>query len=295
MYNSKGSSFSGNGGRGNGNGGRGSIRSRSSSGSGIDFSSARDFTIGIIGYGRFGRLLEWLFANLTDAEIKIFSHNQQKSENFFNLDEVLTSDLIIPAVPISEFTNIVNIVKTKAKPNSVLLDVCSVKMHTQEIMLEILADTEIQLICSHPMFGPSNIPSYQQRNTNSDKILSELQGLNFVIHNLRAEQTIYTQIMKLFSNWKLTMVEMTPSDHDKIAAQSQFLSLFTAFMLKQLNLEFSKIDTKSASILKEFVNMINVDKSLLKDIYDFNPHCESVLNNITSAQAELVKFLKPGT
>ena len=88
-------------------------------------------TVGIIGYGRFGHLLEALFKKIRSSiDLKIYSKSVvSDSERFFSFEDTIKCDLIIPAVPIHAFENVIKKISKKSKGNSIIMDVCSVKAY----------------------------------------------------------------------------------------------------------------------------------------------------------------------
>ena len=66
-------------------------------------------------------------------------------------------DNIFIAVPIRHFKMVIKDISNKVNKNSTIIDVCSVKKHTSEVMLKYLP--EVGIISSHPMFGPDSIHS----------------------------------------------------------------------------------------------------------------------------------------
>src|SRR5258705_9280009 len=103
----------------------------------------------IIGYGRFGKTLHRLLKD--DFDVTIYKRNGAVS-----LEKAYESDVIFYAVPISAFEETIESHKKYFKPNHVLIDVLSVKMHPATIFEKYLKDTTTQALLTHPMFGPDS-------------------------------------------------------------------------------------------------------------------------------------------
>src|SRR3990167_899388 len=111
-------------------------------------------TVGIIGYGRFGLLLESLIKKIRPSiDLKVYSRNISPDlKLFFSFEDTAQCDLIFPAVPIHSFENVIKKISKKVKPGSIVMDVCSVKTHPIKIMEKYLP-LAVTIIASHPLFG----------------------------------------------------------------------------------------------------------------------------------------------
>ena len=245
-------------------------------------------SIGIIGYGRFGALMHSLLkAQQQDRKIRVYDIDQtDKSVEWSALADVARSDIVIPCVPIKAFEQTLTEIAPLLAPESLVLDVCSIKLHPVSCMLTILPE-HIACVSSHPMFGPA---TYQKRQSSSPG--SSLKGLSVVLHNVRAPQARYEQIRTFLESLDLTIVEMNPDAHDRIAARFQFICLTAATVLKRLDIHRSAIDTESASKMLDFLEMISVDPHLVKDMYEYNPYCKDQLQAFAHAFEEFVMFLE---
>lgn len=239
-------------------------------------------SIGIIGFGQFGSLLEIIFQkHLPNSTIKIYSRSDAIDEvRFFGLEEVCKCDLIIPAVPMRSFEEVIQKISPLLKKNSTILDVCSVKVYPQEILSKYIPDS-INIILSHPMFGPGTY-----------KYTSEsLENLNWVIWNSRSNEAVYEDIKSFLLSLKLNVVEISPDEHDKLSAKFQFLTQVIAFMFKEINLKPSKIDTKSAKLVLDLIEIVKSDKELTKDMYKFNPFVKQEFIGFENSLDNIKKYI----
>ncbi|MDP6139494.1 MAG: prephenate dehydrogenase/arogenate dehydrogenase family protein, partial [Candidatus Woesearchaeota archaeon] len=87
--------------------------------------------IGIIGFGRFGKLMTKYLSE--DFKVYVFSRSNKSIEIKKNngipasLEEVCKKDIVIPSVPISKFKATLKKIKNLLKNDSLVVDVCSVK------------------------------------------------------------------------------------------------------------------------------------------------------------------------
>lgn len=236
-------------------------------------------TVGIIGYGKFGNLLQKIFEeSISDVKVKFYSRsNEIDSKLFYSFEEICNSDLIIPAVPISAFEKVTKQIAEQIKKESIFLDVCSIKVHPKEVMLNVLPE-QVQQICSHPMFGPA---SYKQNN-------KTFKGFNLVIENLNAEFKIYEYLKEVFRTLGINVIEMTADEHDKKASEFQFTALTVAHILKSLNMKRTQIDTASASKMHDFLERIGADLEIVEDMYKYNPYCKKQLDKFVNSTQKVI-------
>ena len=228
-------------------------------------------TVGIIGYGRFGLLLESLIKKIRPSiDLKIYSRNIiSDSKRFFSFNSTVRSDLVIPAVPIHSFENVIKKISKKVKPGSIVMDVCSVKTHPIKIMEKYLP-LAVTIIASHPLFGPKTVQILNNR----------LSGLSIVMQFVRGDKNKYEDVKKIFKDFDLKIIEMDATSHDKYVAKSQFPAHIIGNIAAGINLLPQVTDTKSNEVLNNFLIMIQADPKLLIDIYRYNPYCKKELQKI---------------
>ena len=171
-------------------------------------------TIGIIGYGRFGKVL----ANILQKGFSLRIHDIEEKEsisnvNFITLEKVLEEKIIFIAVPINQFKNLIQKISKVIENDRTIIDVCSVKIHTSRVMLKYLPKN-IGIISTHPMFGP-------------DSILTN-QKLKMMMHKTRDCYNHYPFWKKYFNDQNSNVLDMTPEEHDKLAANTQGITPFPA-------------------------------------------------------------------
>jgi len=231
-------------------------------------------TLGIIGYGKFGKLLIELFTKFQPhLKIQVYSRSHEIDEKvFFDQKTVFNSDIIIPCVPIRNFAETIELLVPHLNTGQTILEICSVKLYPKAI-LEKKVPSNINLIGAHHMFGPA---TYQ-------KLKGRLLNCNLTIENIHCDNKIYHEIINLFKTWNLNVKELSADEHDRCAAEFQFTTLFTASVLKQLNLKRELIETQSALKMLDFLDMISVDNDLVLDLYKFNPYCQEQFSRIVMA------------
>jgi prephenate dehydrogenase len=110
-------------------------------------------------------------------------------------------------VPIDVTEKVIREVGPRLRPDSLLMDVTSVKSEPVRTMLEC---TRAGVVGTHPMFGPS---------------IHSLQGQRVVVCRSRGDHWA-DWVTSMFSARGLTVVETTPEHHDRMMATVQVLTHF---------------------------------------------------------------------
>jgi prephenate dehydrogenase len=115
--------------------------------------------IGIVGFGRFGKLSSKYLAQ--DFDVFVYDSGANASEIIaagaaaVSLTEACRQDVLILSVPISVFKEKLAEIAPLLKKEALVIDVCSVKMYPVKIMKEILPGN-VSILATHPMFGPDS-------------------------------------------------------------------------------------------------------------------------------------------
>ncbi len=237
--------------------------------------------VGIIGYGSFGALVETLIKKFAPAvEVKIFSSRREPDgTHFFSFEEVALCDMVVPSVPIHAFEETVTKLLPLMQPESILVDVATVKVHTVEVLRRLAP--ERRWIATHPMFGPE---SFAKRN-------GDVTGFRIVLteHTLPKEQ--YAQLVAALRACAFSVVEMSPEEHDKHLAETLFLTHLVGQIIARGNFGRTNIDTVSFGYLMDAVESVKQDTSLFQDVFRYNPYCRDVLNRFGIAEGEVQALL----
>lgn len=244
-------------------------------------------SLGIIGFGKFGQLVKSIFESKCPS-LNIYVYDSQIIElaNDENLKNVISSNIIIPAVPISALENTVNILSKNITSNQIIIDVSSVKVFSKEVFLNI--SEKAQVLLTHPMFGPGTL---SKRN----KDFIDLNDLNICIENISVNKENYQKIINFLKDQQIAIHYLDAHQHDKLTASFQFTSLFFASLLKEFDFKESKIDTISYKKLLEFIEHVSADKYLTKEFYRYNPYCKDQLNTIKTNFDKIYSFCESKT
>ena len=231
-------------------------------------------SVGIIGFGRFGKVL----ANILQRGFAIKAYDPKPAGpfpgvQFLDLDTVLNEKVVFIAVPIRHFESVIADISKKLKKETTLIDVCSVKSYPVNIMLKILPD-HIGIIATHPMFGPDSYMS----NSN----------LKMMINNTRDLHNQYSFWKRFFSDQGIQIIEMTPDQHDRLAAKTQGVTHFLGRMLKEFGIKKTNIDTQGFRDLLDLVGQTCNDTwELYADLQLYNPYTEDMVEKLKASTNKL--------
>lgn len=226
--------------------------------------------IAIIGYGRFGSLL----AKILKPYGKIFVINEVKinSKEITQIDyeQLISMDWIFLAVPTSALEEVLIKIKPFLRENSLVMDVCSVKVYPCKMMMKHLPKN-VEILGTHPMFGP-------------DSAKNGLQNLQMVLCPLRIKKQTLKDILQVFKNLKLKIIQTNPEMHDKQGAYNLSLVHFLGRGLGKMGLSQQEITTLGFQRLLAVNETVNNDTwQLFHDIQNFNPYAKKVRNDFLRA------------
>lgn len=242
-------------------------------------------TVGIIGYGRFGKLLADILK--TDFKVNVLQH-KTKIKPTDNVIKVYTkpkefyskSNTIFFAVPINKFKKVVQEHKKYITDQHTLIDVLSIKIYPATIFKKHFKTTKTEIILTHPMFGP-------------DSAKYGLKGLRFVMYSLQNKRS-YSFWKNFFQKKGCKIIEITPEEHDYLAARSQGVTHFIGRLLEKIEFKPTKIDTLGAEKLTEIIQQVCNDKwELFYDLQTLNPYTKEIRIKIGKAYDKLYNLLLP--
>lgn len=244
--------------------------------------------VSIVGFGRFGKTLYRLikddFAIVLYNRSEIDSRSIELTKNTAiakNLNEVYESEAIFFAVPISEFESVIASHKKYFQANHILIDVLSVKLYPAKVFKKYLEGSKAQALLTHPMFGP-------------DSSKSGFEGLPMILDKFKTNDKTYYFWKEYFQSKKLRVIEISPEEHDKIAANSQGLTHFIGRLLEEYKLKETPIDSLGTKKLLEIKGQTCNDTwQLFYDLQHYNPYTKQMRLKLGKTYDKLYNMLLP--
>ena len=221
--------------------------------------------IGIIGFGRFGKLVAHYLAR--DLDVYVYNRSDKDAEisgtgaRPATLDKVCRQKIVIPCVPISTFKENLKTIAPLLEPGAVVIDVCSVKEYPVQWMLEELPES-ISILATHPMFGP-------------DSAADSLQDRKICLCQVRVPDAQYQKIKKYLTSKGLIVIEATAREHDEQIATSLSLTHLIGRTLSECGAKPLDIDTEGYKRLIHILEVVERDTwQLFQDMHRYNPYAK---------------------
>lgn len=248
--------------------------------------------IAIVGFGNFG---QFMAKTLVSQGHTILAHSRSDYSNvaaqlgisFFSDPHDLCEqhpDVILLCTSILSTESVLRAFPfQRLKRSTLFVDVLSVKEFPKSLFLQVLPP-EFDILCTHPMFGPES----GKHGWN---------GLNFVYDRVRigdedSRVTRCDRFLNAFAQEGCKMVEMSCHDHDKHAAESQFITHLTGRILEKLSLDSTPINTKGYESLLDLVNNTSGDSfELFYGLFMYNKNALEQLERLDMAFESLKKQL----
>lgn len=240
--------------------------------------------IGLIGYGRFGRLT--VQHMVADFEVVVHTRDADKEADInsaggklVSLQEACSQRVVILCVPISAMQATLKEIAPLLAPGTIVADVCSVKEFPAQWMREFLPDS-VDIVLTHPMFGP-------------DSAANSLIGHKIVLCPERVDTQFYFKIKEWLAHKGLKIIETTPSDHDQKIAVSLSMTHFIGRSLAKFGAVPLDVDTEGYRRLLHILGVVNNDTwQLFEDMHHYNPYARKKRRAFMAAMAEIDAYLE---
>ena len=236
-------------------------------------------TVAVVGgRGAMGALVARMFGDLGHSVLAV-DHQTGMSP----AEAAAVADVTVISVPIDVTERVIRDIGPHLRPESLLMDVTSVKSVPVRVMLEC---TRASVVGTHPMFGPS---------------VHSVQGQRVVVCRARGDQWA-DWVEAMFTARGLNVVEATPEHHDRMMATVQVLTHFQTQVLgltlarSGLPLDETLRFTSPAYLLELYVAARHFAQSpaLYGPIEMRNPGTPAVTAAFVQAAGELARTLASG-
>lgn len=191
-------------------------------------------SIGVIGNGRFGQLIA------KHLNVTLYDIDPNRSLN--SLKEVMLSENVILAVPMRELENTCKTIKPLLFVGQHILDVCSLKMFSKEIMNRVLGTPIVFATGLHPLFGPQSARD-------------SVKGQRIVITDYGHSKV--QCVSELCQKLELDVIIASVEEHDKQMAASQALLHFIGRVVEKGFLD-KKIEEQITMRTKSYDDMLSI-------------------------------------
>jgi len=240
-------------------------------------------TIGIIGFSRFGQLLAKILKPY--GQVLVWNRSDQSAKarelgvEFVDLKEVCQADWIFVAVAISATENMIKKIAPLVKKNSLIMDVCSVKVLPAKWLQSYLPQG-VEIMATHPMFGP-------------DSAKQGTAGLQWVLCPLKISPENLNKFKEILNNLKVEIIEVSPEEHDQETAVCLALVHFIGRGLEKFGFKDQKIKTLGFErLLKVNETVTNDSFQLFLDMQNYNPYTKKVRKNFIKALKHVNRKIK---
>ena len=235
--------------------------------------------IGIIGFGRFGKVL----ARILQKGFNVIAYDPNFQDQYervktTTLDLLLEVKTIFVCVPISQLEGVIKQISPNLSDDTTIIDVCSVKLYPKKVMEKYLPKN-IGYIATHPLFGPDSF------NLN--------KNLKMTMYAEKDIYKVYNFWKEFFSGQGIEIINMNPKIHDKLAANSQGLTHFIGRTLMNFGAKRTNIDTEGyRNLLNLMEQTCNDTQQLYNDLQKYNPYTKKMIYSINQAVNSQIQSLE---
>ena len=241
--------------------------------------------IGIVGLGAFGSFLARQFSLYGVMVAGFDPAGSSKSAGIKLADSldslVKSADVLVLAVPAQLYQGVLSDI-LKADPNlegKLIVDVASVKVYTERIILDALEGTDGQYAAIHPLFGPE----------------SAARGLSgHTIIHCSSNGELADQLLSLLRQAGLVIEDMTADQHDQAMAYAHVLPFVIGRALNNMELAEFEVETPS---LKKLAAVAEIDAAhsdqLFETIVCHNPYAKEAISRLKESLGKVSSICPP--
>jgi prephenate dehydrogenase len=231
--------------------------------------------IGMIGFGAFGQLMAQHLRQHCPVVTFDVKPDAAKAEALgvpiVPFETVASCPVIILAVPVGQMRIVATRLAPLLKPGTLVLDVGSVKVDPAAIMDELLPGN-VEVVATHPLFGPQSA-------------CDGIRGLRIAICPIRGRRFRVAAFCRTLG---LEVIMTTPEEHDREIAQVQGITHLIASVLGKMELQPTRLTTRSFERLMSAVDMVRHDApEVFQAILRGNPYAGDILKRFKAMTSAL--------
>lgn len=213
-------------------------------------------SIGLIGLGAFGGFCRPHLERLGP----VVGHDPAIPTSA-SLAEAASQPVVVLAVPVGRLAEVARGIAPHLRPGALVVEVCSLKMHPLAVLRGVLPG-HVEILGTHPLFGPQS---------GRDGIA----GLRLVACPGGGARSRLA--LRMLRRLGLTVVPMTPEEHDRQMAWVQGLTHLLARMVSGLDMPDLPHTTPTFDHLMRMVGTVSRDsEALFRTITEDNPFVAEV-------------------
>jgi prephenate dehydrogenase len=193
-------------------------------------------------------------------------------------------DIVILAVPIIAFEDVVGSLPSDIFRGKLVVEVCPLNVHPKSVLLRHFGP-ETDVMSTNPMFGPSVQDDPHTTGT--------WDGCPMVYEKVRISDVQRCQrFLHIFEEARCQMVEMTAEEHDASTADAEFVTHLTGRLLDRDLLPASPVRSKEYTALCDVADMTGGNSlDLFFGMFKFNSnaknHITKLRENLANVEREL--------
>lgn len=209
------------------------------------------WTLSIIGLGSFGRLM----ASHADNHFTIWGYDPYAAQMPKNvllqeIAAVAKADLVLLAIPLSHYDEVLPQLAEHLAPQSLLIDICSVKLKPEALIRQHLP-AHHNFLFTHPLFGDQTAAH-------------SLKGRTLIITGQEGERA--QQVLEFAQHTLgLELKYLTAKAHDQAMAQVHALTFFISRALLEMDLPDALFPTPS---YQHLANLIALEKTQSRQLFE---------------------------
>jgi len=255
-----------------------------------DKEEIKKLRIGIVGFGKYGQFLSKKFVkrhyvSCTDILDKSLDASELGVEYVpaFDMTAFLRDlDVVVLAMPLIELENTVAAFPKEQLRGKLIVEVCALSGHPKIVLLNSLP-SDVDILCSTPMFGPGSSESSSSLHTSWD-------SLPLVYEKVRiTDLTRLKAFLSIFEQERCKLVEMKAEQIDASVADAVFVTHLTGRLLERDLLPPTFVASKEYEALLNIADMTATDESFdhFYGLYKYNPNAKHLLNRMRSNLAKV--------